>query len=274
MLQGVCHFLGLDDLRTDYNLEQYGESPDNPPIFNIPKIVIYVFLSFVLVQLFRTFAGKEWDDWLILNFAFSPARLSPPPSMVGLQFPGGIAADIWTFFTHALIHGDWEHLGFNSIWMFVFGTVVARRLNAARFLMFSIYTAGFGAVAYYLFNFGSFTFLIGASGAISGMMGGAVRLMYSVEGGLSNLSRPEFNDVKLLSLKEIIHNKSAMMFVLVWMVLNLVFGISGFGAGGSVSSIAWEAHLGGFLSGFILFGFFDPQENAESLFSKIWRSKK
>ncbi len=261
-------------MSTDDFSDEYGKAPENPPIFNIPKVIIYMFLCFVLVQLFRTFATKEWDDWLILNFAFSPARLSPPPGMVGLQFPGGVFADIWTFFTHALIHGDWEHLGFNSIWMVVFGTVVARRLNAARFLMFSVYTAGFGALAYYFVHFESFTFLIGASGAISGMMGGAVRLMYSVEGGLSNLSRPEFSDVKLLPLSKIIKNKSAMMFVFIWMILNIIFGVTGFGAGGSVSSIAWDAHLGGFFAGFILFGFFDPAENSQSMLLKLWRTKK
>ncbi len=247
------------------------ESPENPPIFNLPRIVIIVFACFVLVHLVRTFANKELDDWLILNFAFTPARLSPPPELAGLQFPGGFLGDIWTFFTHALLHADWEHLGFNSIWMFVFGTVVARRISAAQFILFSIYTAGFGAVAFYLFNFGSFTFLIGASGAISGMMGGAIRLMYSVEGGMANLRRSDFSDVQLLPLGKIVQNKSAMMFVSVWMILNIIFGITGFGAGDSVSSIAWEAHLGGFIAGFVLFGFFDPSGNAKSIFSHFRR---
>ena len=66
--------------------------------------------------------------WPSCRRATIPARCSD-----GI-LPGGAGAEIWTFFTYALLHADWMHLGFNAVWLLAFGSPVARRFGMPRFL--------------------------------------------------------------------------------------------------------------------------------------------
>jgi len=103
----------------------------------------------------------------------------------------------------------------------------------------------------------AFSVLIGASGAISGQMAGAVRLIYALPGGLFQLGTGDLNQVRALSVAQTLRNPGAMIFLLVWLGINLLFGFSSFGLMGEGGRIAWEAHVGGFIAGFFLFNLFD-----------------
>lgn len=227
------------------------------PIFNVPAVIVALLASFVAVHLVRLFSSPATDDWIILRFAFSAARYGTVPALQGQVLPGGNGAMVWTFFSHMFLHGSWPHLLINGLWMLAFGSIVARRLGAIRFLLFSLVTAAFGALGHLLAYWGQFALMIGASGAISGQMAGAVRLMFSLPGGLANLQGGDFTGVRVLSLWQLLRATGALMFIGVWLLINFVVGISGIGTGESISRIAWEAHLGGFLSGLLLFALFD-----------------
>lgn len=233
------------------------ENRETEPVFNLPPVILGLLLAFIAVHLLRVFGNDEMNRWLLLHFAFSPARFVTPPELAGLVFPGGRAATVWTFFTHMFIHGDWLHLTFNGAWMAVFGTIVARRLGALRFLLFSFFTAAAGAGANLVYYWGEYALLIGASGAISGQMAGAVRLIYSTPGGLAAMRFVDFNVVPLAALPKLLQNRSALFFIGVWLVLNVVFGVLGVGTGEDIGRIAWEAHFGGFLAGLLFFSVFD-----------------
>jgi len=216
--------------------------------------------SFIAIHVIRQVVSSDMDEWILLRFAFSPARYITLSLPQGDVFPGGAGAEIWSFFSHMFLHGSWEHLFINSLWMLAFGTVVARRFGWFRFLLFSLVTAGLGAAGNLLAYWGEFSLLIGASGAISGQMAGAIRLMFSTPGGLSNMQAVNFDGVRVLSLGQLLRVRGALAFIGVWLVFNLVFGLSGFGTGGGVARIAWEAHLGGFLGGLLLFSVFDRRQ--------------
>ena len=62
--------------------------------------------------------------------------------------PGGCGAQVWTFFTYALVHADLTHLGFNALWLLAFGSPVARRFGAWRFFTFFMVTVAAGALAH------------------------------------------------------------------------------------------------------------------------------
>ncbi len=81
--------------------------------------------------------------------------------------------------------------------------------------------------------------------------------MFSVPGGLANLQGGDFSHVNVLPLRHLIFVRSAVIFVGVWLGLNFIVGYVGIGTGANINRIAWEAHLGGFLSGLLLFGLFD-----------------
>jgi len=230
------------------------------PVFNVPGVIIALLAVFITVHLIRQLSGAGMQEWVILRFAFSAARYSGAPELQGLLIPGGEGAKLWTFFSHMFLHGDWSHLLINGMWMLAFGSVVARRLGSFRFLLFSLVTAAFGAAGHLLAYWGQFALMVGASGAISGQMAAAIRLIFSVPGGLANLQGgADFTQVRVISLGKLLLIRGAVMFIAIWLVLNFVVGISGFGTGDHISRIAWEAHLGGFLSGLILFKLFDRQ---------------
>src|SRR5262249_31508962 len=114
------------------------------PLFNIPPVVIAVMAVLVLVQVMRTLVLSEQQDIeFLLSFAFIPVRYDSSV-VLGDGLPGG-GADIWTFVTYALIHADWTHLVVNAIWLLPFGSAVARRFGAPRFLAFFAVTAAAGA---------------------------------------------------------------------------------------------------------------------------------
>jgi membrane associated rhomboid family serine protease len=244
-------------LTDNFNEEQRFAPEKREPIFNVPLVVVVLLGSFVAVHVVREFMNVALDYATMLYFAFSPARYMAPAELPGMTFPGGFPAKIWTFFTHMFLHGDWLHLIINSVWMLAFGTVVARRFGALRFLAFTLVTAAFGAAANLYWNWGQFVLLIGASGAISGHMAGAVRLMFSAYGRFSVFQTEEMSDVRVLPLNLLVQHRQALIFIVIWLGANLIFGVSGFGTGDGVGRIAWEAHMGGFISGLVLFALFD-----------------
>jgi membrane associated rhomboid family serine protease len=232
------------------------------PILNVPASALALIASLFAIHLVRGFLDPERDTRLVLTFAFIPARYAPPPELAGQAIPGGAGADVWSFVTHMFLHADWMHLALNSLGLLVFGGVVARRLGPVRFLLFSFVSAAAGALANLALYWGVLSVLVGASGAISGHMAGAVRLMYAEGGSLATIHRRRLEDAQPLTLAQTFTNPRALIFLLIWFLITLSAGIGGFGPPGETGRIAWEAHLGGFAGGLLLFGWLDPGRSA------------
>src|SRR5262249_13759849 len=97
------------------------------PMFNVPPVVAATVAVLILIHFVRDLILPQSLDLAVLAwFAFIPARYDPTPLVHG-AYPGGLAADVWTFVTYALLHGNWLHLGLNAVWLLAFGTPVARR---------------------------------------------------------------------------------------------------------------------------------------------------
>ena len=148
------------------------------PALNIPPVIVAVLAVLALVHAVRVFVlTPAQNNELLWLLAFDPMRygmgLLPPAAL-----PGGLGAQIWTFVTYALLHASWIHLGVNAIWFLPFGSAVARRFGALRFLIFFAVTAAAGALAHLFAYGGQDAPVIGASAAISGTMAGghAVRV--------------------------------------------------------------------------------------------------
>ena len=232
------------------------------PIFNVPGVV-----SALIVVLAAVHGLREWlltprlENDLLWLFAFVPLRYEP--SLIG-SFPGGVAADAWTFVTYALLHGSWTHLVLNSIWLLAFGTPVARRFGAGRFLAFFAVTAAGGALAHLYFYAGMRVPMIGASAAISGSMAAAIRFAFQRGGPLRllGINPDDAYRVPALPLRAVLRNPQVLIFFAVWFGLNLLFGLGSLGLDGSDQEIAWQAHVGGFLAGLLAFPLFDPVKRA------------
>ena len=142
----------------------------------------------------------------------------------------------------------------NVIWMAAFGSPVAKRFGALRFLILTIICTASGALMHYLTYDNPFIPVIGASGAVSGYMGAASRFIFSQYGG----GRRFDPNARAMSLVESFSTKGFLVFFLVWMGMNYFVGAGFIDLTGQNSLIAWQAHIGGFLAGVFVFGFLDP----------------
>ena len=230
------------------------------PMFNVPSSVLALLAAMVAVHLVRMGLSQDWDTWLTLVLAFIPARYSGFAGML----PGGDVAAVTSFLTHAFVHGDWFHLGLNAAWLVAFGGAVANRVGTVRFLLFFAFCAVAGAATFLLFNPGAAVPVIGASGAISGLMGGTMRFLFTaVDGrGLAAL-REDPRSALLMPLAQALTDKRVVLVTVVFVAANIL-AVLGLGSMGE-SGIAWEAHIGGYFAGLLAFGFFDAvQTNASS----------
>ena len=229
------------------------------PIFNVPAIVLAIIGIFVLVQGGeQLLLSSEEDIAFLYYFAFIPARYDS--SLPAGSFPGGVGAEIWTFVTYAFIHGDITHLAMNSVWFLPFGSAVARRFGNLRVTAFFITTAAAGALAHLVAHRGELVPMIGASAAVSGFMAGAIRFAFQ-RGGPLTMFRSEDPTAYLVPaapLSVALRDPRILIFLLAWFGLNLLFGIGSVSLPGGEQSIAWQAHIGGFVAGLLLFSLFDP----------------
>jgi membrane associated rhomboid family serine protease len=234
------------------------------PIFNVPAVVTTtVAVLFAIHGAMEWVVSRELKEELLWLFAFVPVRYESSALGTGV-FPGGVAADIWTFVTYALLHGSWMHLGLNSVWLLAFGTPVARRFGAARFLAFFAVTAAGGALAHLAVYSGERVPMIGASAAISGFMAAAIRFAFQRGGPLRMLgnTQVEAYRVPALPLMSVLRDPRVLIFLGVWFGLNILFGLGSIGIDSSDQQIAWQAHIGGFLAGLLAFPLFDPVKSA------------
>jgi membrane associated rhomboid family serine protease len=241
---------------------------EREPILNVPAVVTATIAAFVLVHAGRALLlTPEEDIEFLLQFAFIPARYDP--SLLPRDaFPGGTWGDIWTFVTYALIHGDVMHLAVNVIWLLPFGSAVARRFGAVRFLLFFAVTAAAGAAMHLATHQGALSPMIGASASISGFMAAAIRFVFQSGGPLAVFRRdadPQAYRVPAVPLTAVWHDPRILAFLGVWFALNILFGLGSVAVmPGVEQAIAWQAHIGGFLAGLVFFAAFDPVPRASA----------
>jgi membrane associated rhomboid family serine protease len=145
-----------------------------------------------------------------------------------------------------------------------FGGALARRIGAGRFLGLGVVAAAAGAGFHYLLHADDEGLVIGASGAVSGMMAATARFAFAPGGPLAEGRPQQAYSVARTSLIGLVGNSRAMAFLLVWFGLNILLGFGSAFIPGVGGPIAWEAHIGGFLVGLLLFPLFDPAGDRDS----------
>lgn len=164
-----------------------------------------------------------------------------PANVLHLFFSGSaLDPAMITFVTAMFLHGGWMHVLSNMLFLWVFGDNVEDRLGHFRYLLFYLGVGIVGSIAHVLANPYSEVPIIGASGAVAGILGG-----YFVT----------FPRAKVLALIPIIFfftlaEIPAVIFLALWFVLQIFNGAASLG--GAADAVAWWAHIGGFLAGVIL----------------------
>lgn len=213
------------------------------PILQAPRVVTTFIIIFVLVHVGSLFLTDAQFQQLIENFALIPERVADPNEK--------IINVLVSLVSYAFLHGDFMHLTFNSLWFLVFATAVTRRIGTSRFLTLSLLTTLGAAVTHLACHWGSPIPVVGASGAISGLMGAAFRFIL-----IDPRQSPQWPPVRLP-----LFSRPVLLASAVWVVMNIVLGITGYAPDGFGRQIAWEAHLGGFFTGLIIFPLFDRRRS-------------
>jgi membrane associated rhomboid family serine protease len=236
-------------------------------MFNVPRAVLALIAALAIVHALRAFwLTPDEDLEFLLLFAFIPARYDASLLLDG-TLPGGFGAQIWTFVSYAFIHADSAHLGMNAVWLLPFGSVVARRFGSLRFLSFFAMTAAAGALAHLVAHAGEVFPVIGASAAVSGMMAASMRFAFQPHGPLGGWrgeGAPSYH-IPAAPLLTALREPRTLAFLVVWFGLNLLFGLGPLPIAGSGQTVAWEAHIGGFLTGLLLFSVFDPVRSSADI---------
>jgi membrane associated rhomboid family serine protease len=222
---------------------------ERQPVFNLPGVLMLSLLLIVGIYVIDTYLLDEGlQSEVLIEFAFTPLRYVYPLSAQGLEW-------LWTPVTYSLLHGSIEHVGFNALWLAAFGAPVARRIGTVRYVLFWILSAAAAAFFHAALNWGEQTVLIGASGVVSALMGAACRFAFPERGGYDRTFGHLYPRQTILGA---FRNRTVVIFTVMWLAGNVLIAVGIPLVGGGAGEIAWDAHIGGFLFGFLLFALFDP----------------
>jgi membrane associated rhomboid family serine protease len=252
------------------------------PVFNVPTAILFIVATLILIEAVCELIPPQVYLEILERFAFVPGRftfavdpdrvsaaynaasaVSSPGSDLELYFLGDGKPQWWTVLTYAFLHGGWLHVGMNCLWFVAFGSAVARRFGTSRFLVFCAAGAVAGAAMHYVTHMNDLQPVIGASAVVSAAMAAAARFVFQPGAPLGQtLGFAEHGDdetyrLPALPLREIFSNRSAISFLAFWFLANFLSGAMPGTLGITDATIAWEAHIGGFLFGLLAFRWFD-----------------
>ncbi|MBU6372619.1 MAG: rhomboid family intramembrane serine protease [Alphaproteobacteria bacterium] len=211
------------------------------PLRKQPKVVLGLALALVLAHVARLFLAPADEAGLTLALAVIPGRYDP-----GIDAYPSLAAAVAPLVLHVFLHAGWLHLVMNLIVFLSAADLVADRMEAqepggVRFLALFFGSAIGGAATYIWFNPHAMIPAVGASGAICGLF--AAYLMAMRADWRAAVRDPEVR-------------RAAFWF------LAINVGLAAAARYGGVLPIAWEAHLGGFIAGALLFPLLAPRRSA------------
>jgi membrane associated rhomboid family serine protease len=187
-------------------------------------VVTYALIALNLLFFFVELSG---GDPFIQQWSVVPRRLLANP-----------VADFPTIFTSMFMHAGWLHLGGNMLYLWIFGDNVEDSFGHLKFLIFYLLCGVAATAAQLAFSAGSNVPNLGASGAIAGVLGSYILLF------------PR-GQVKVLMGRGVIP-MPALVVIGLWIVLQFVSGIGSISNTAETGGVAYMAHIGGFVAGFVL----------------------
>jgi membrane associated rhomboid family serine protease len=236
------------------NLNEKITAQFNQQFTRVPIVVMLVIAILLLIHGFLQFSGQSIENFATFAFAFIPARFASH------AFPQIQGSAYWSMLTYGFLHADWTHVIFNSMWLLIFSKPVVLRLGSLRYLVLLALSIIAGAIGGLIVHHGEFVVMIGMSAGVSGMIAAAIPIMHAQNFRVATVSKPHMHLLVPLTLKEILLHKQALAFTAMWVGLTIFTATSQYLTGTAFLEervIAWEAHVGGFIAGFIAFYLLD-----------------
>ena len=201
----------------------------------IAPLVTYALVALNVLFFFVELSG---GDAFIMKWAFVPSRFLANP-----------LGDFVTLFTSMFMHAGWLHLGGNMLYLWIFGDNVEDRFGHVKFIIFYLLCGLVATFAQLAFSLGSNVPNLGASGAIAGVLGSYILLFPKQK-------------VKVLQGQQVIQ-VPALMAIGIWIVLQFFSGIGSIANTEQTGGVAYMAHIGGFVAGFVLTFLFRGSRGAQ-----------
>lgn len=228
---------------------------DNIPSKNYPVVNYSLIAVNIAVFLIQLMLGSN-ENAFVYTYGFVPARYTIRE--IGLAF--SMDQQFFSVFSFMFLHGGVFHLISNMWILYIFGDNVEDHMGPAKYLLFYILSGFMSGLAHFVSGPNSNIPVIGASGAIAGVMG-AYFILYP--------------KAKILTLFffPFIWEVPAYVFLGFWFILQI---FSVIGSGINASGIAWWAHIGGFVFGVFMLKFFCrlPSSGSSNILSNATQRKK
>ncbi len=203
---------------------------------------------------------KPYVNWSLIGLCgavFVYQLLLPPRQLDAFIFQfGAIPADIaqvrdlYTLITSMFLHGGWGHILGNMLFLFIFGDNIEDAMGHISYLLFYLLCGIIAALSQVFLDTSSTIPIIGASGAISGVMGAYIVLF----------PQGRVRAVVLLGFIGQVVLVPAWVIIGLWFVLQLFSGFASLGAASDVGGVAFWAHIGGFIAGALLVWLFRDRD--------------
>lgn len=204
-----------------------------------PFVTILLIAANALLFFYELSLGPERLNAFVMSSAFVPARLAEG-GLTAADLAPGLQSGLLSMF----LHGGWAHFLGNMLFLWIFGDNVEDRLGHPRFLLFYL-AAGYAAtLAHYWAGPGSTIPAIGASGAISGVLGAYLFLH----------PMARIRTLVFLGFFIQVLDIPALVYLPIWFLIQFFSGVVSLGAQTPVEAggVAWFAHIGGFVAGPLL----------------------
>ncbi len=203
---------------------------DNVPTRTFPIITIAIVLVNIFIFAWSFTLSPDLEQGLVHKFALIPNDL-----MIALSSKIELLPyNVMTLFTSMFLHGGFLHIGGNMLYLWIFGNNVEDAAGHMRFILFYLLSGIAAGLVQYSFDPSSPVPMIGASGAVSGVLGAYLILF----------PRAKVKTLVFVFLFITTIDVPAMLLLTVWFFVQIAFS---HGAGG----VAWFAHIGGFIFGML-----------------------
>lgn len=200
-----------------------------------PVVTVTLIALNLLIYFRQSVLGQHGLIMFLSQYALIPARFT---ESIQSQFVAGLFH--LPLVTAIFLHGSWFHVISNMLYLWIFGDNIEDRLGRVRFLLLYLLTGISGNLAHIMTDPQSPLPVLGASGAVAGVLGAYI------------LAFPRARITSLIFILFFITVRDipAFYFLLFWFLLQIYNGIASLGIMGT--TVAWWAHIGGFITGMIL----------------------
>ena len=212
---------------------------DSNPSHTVPFVNYLLIGVNVIAFLFELSLGRYFNNF-IFQFGVVPVRSFSDIEMMSLD-----VLTIVSYFTSMFLHGGWMHLIGNMLFLYIFGDNVEDKFGHFKYFIFYLIAGLAAALTQTFINPASEVPMVGASGAIAGVLGAYV-LMFPTARVVTLI--PIFFFFQIVELP-------AFIFLGLWFMMQIFSGIMSLGIGADAGGVAWWAHIGGFGAGVILLPF-------------------